>query len=186
MSPAAILVLAFGMSVDAFAAALSRGATAPRVRARDAVRAGAVFGLVETATPVIGWGLGALAASSIAAVDHWVAFILLGLVGAHSLAAALRRPDAAAPPARPRRWLLLATALGTSIDAMAVGVSLAVLGAEIWLIAPAIGLATFLMATGGMFAGRLLGSRAGRYAEGFAGLALIGLGTSILLEHLVG
>ncbi|MGG5889571.1 manganese efflux pump MntP family protein [Falsiroseomonas sp. HC035] len=183
MSPAAITVLALGMSVDAFAAALSRGATGRRIRLRDALRTGAVFGTVEMATPVIGWSAGMMAAGSIAAIDHWVAFILLGLVGLHCLWAALRRDPAAAPgPAS--AWMLLATAVGTSIDAMAVGVSLALLDANIWIVAPAIGAATFAMATGGMLAGRLLGSRIGRVAEALAGLALIALGSSILFEHL--
>lgn len=185
MSPAAIAILALGMSVDAFAAALSRGAAGPRVRVGDALRTGAVFGVVETATPVLGWSAGILAAGHVASIDHWVAFTLLGLVGLHCLFAALRRaPDA--PPRRASAWMLLALAVGTSIDAMAVGVSLAVLEVDIWVVAPAIGLATFIMATGGMMAGRLLGSRFGRGAEALAGLALIALGTSILLEHLAG
>ncbi|MGK7861594.1 manganese efflux pump MntP [Falsiroseomonas sp. E2-1-a4] len=185
MSPVAITILALGMSVDAFAAALSRGATGQRVHVGDALRTGAVFGAVETLTPVLGWSLGILAAGQVAAIDHWVAFTLLGLVGLHCLYAALRRaPDA---PPRPRSpWMLVAVAVGTSIDAMAVGVSLAVLEVDIWIVAPAIGLATFIMATGGMMAGRMLGSRFGRGAEALAGLALIALGTSILLEHLVG
>jgi putative Mn2+ efflux pump MntP len=183
MSPVAITILALGMSVDAFAAALSRGATVQRVRVGDALRTGAVFGVVETATPLLGWCIGILAAGYIAAIDHWVAFTLLGLVGLHCLYAALRR----APDALPRRnsaWMLVAVAVGTSIDAMAVGVSLAVLDVDIWIVAPAIGLATFIMATGGMMAGRMLGSRFGRGAEALAGLVLIALGTSILIEHL--
>ena len=183
MSPIAITILALGMSVDAFAAALSRGATVQRVRVGDALRTGAVFGVVETATPLLGWCIGILAAGYISAIDHWVAFTLLGLVGLHCLYAALRR-TADAPPRRNSVWMLVAIAVGTSIDAMAVGVSLAVLDVDIWIVAPAIGLATFIMATGGMMAGRVLGSRFGRGAEALAGLVLIALGTSILMEHL--
>ncbi|MBU8545858.1 MULTISPECIES: manganese efflux pump MntP [Roseomonadaceae] len=185
MTPAAITILALGMSVDAFAAALSRGATGQRVRVTEALRTGAVFGAVEMATPVIGWSAGLLAAGRIAEFDHWVAFVLLGLVGGHILLSALRRAPDAPAPAR-SGWMLLAIAFGTSIDAMAVGVSLAVLDVNIWLVAPAIGLATFIMATGGMLTGRLLSSRIGRVAELVAGVALIGLGTSILLQHLGG
>lgn len=185
MSPVAITVLALGMSVDAFAAALSRGATGHRVRVTEAVRTGAVFGAVETATPIIGWCAGLLAAGAIEAIDHWVAFLLLALVGGHILLSALRR-DEEAPPPRRSAWLLLATAIGTSIDAMAVGVSLALLDVNIWVVAPAIGLATFFMATGGMLFGRMLSSRIGRVAEMLAGVALIGLGTSILFQHLGG
>jgi putative Mn2+ efflux pump MntP len=183
MSPLSIAVLAFGMSVDAFAAALGRGAAGGRLRLGEAMRAGAVFGLVEAITPVLGWAAGLVAAGHVAAVDHWIAFGLLGLVGGRMLLAALRRaPDA---PAGGRSLAaLLLVAIGTSIDAMAVGVSLAFLDAPIWTIALAIGLATFCMATGGLLAGRLLGSRLGRLAEAAGGVLLILLGSAILVEHL--
>jgi putative Mn2+ efflux pump MntP len=116
-------------------------------------------------------------------VDHWVAFTLLGLVGGRMVLEATRR-DEAAPAAGRSLLVLVVTAVGTSVDAMAVGVSLAFLDAEIWVIAAAIGFATFCMATGGMLAGRLLGRRFGRLAEALGGLALIALGGAILLEHL--
>ncbi|MCQ4160946.1 manganese efflux pump MntP family protein [Roseomonas sp. GC11] len=183
MSPVSIAVLALGMSVDAFAAALGRGAGARRVRLGDALRTGLVFGVVEALTPVLGWAAGVMAAGAVQAVDHWIAFGLLGLVGGRMLAEALRRAPEAPAPAR-SAWMLLATALGTSLDAMAVGVSLAFLDAEIWVIALATGAATFCMATGGMLAGRLLGTRLGRAAEALGGIALILLGTAILHEHL--
>ncbi|WBV43197.1 manganese efflux pump MntP family protein [Pseudoroseomonas cervicalis] len=183
MSPVSIAVLALGMSVDAFAAAISRGAGARQVRLAEAMRTGLVFGSVEAVTPLIGWGAGMLAAGALAAVDHWIAFALLGLVGGRMLFEAARRPAEDAPAGR-SPWMLLATAVGTSIDAMAVGVSLAFLEAEIWVIAAAIGAATFCMATGGVLFGRLLGRRFGRVAEALAGIALILLGAAILHEHL--
>ena len=185
MTPIAIAILAISMSVDAFAAAIGRGASLERVRLGDAMRTGIVFGTIEAITPLIGWGAGLLAAGYITAVDHWVAFALLGLVGGRMLLEAFRREEEAVPSAR-SFWMLCVTALGTSIDAMAVGVSLAFLDVNIWLIAAAIGFATFCMATGGMLAGRLLGSRMGRIAEGIGGVALILLGCSILYEHLMG
>jgi putative Mn2+ efflux pump MntP len=149
----------------------------------DAMRTGFVFGAIEAITPVIGWAAGVLAAGFVAAVDHWVAFTLLGLVGGHMVLEATRR-DEAAPAAGRSLMVLVVTAVGTSVDAMAVGVSLAFLDAEIWVIAAAIGFATFCMATGGMLAARLLGHRFGRLAEALGGLALIALGGAILLEHL--
>lgn len=185
MTPIAIAILAVSMSVDAFAAAIGRGAALERVRLGEAMRTGAVFGLIEAITPLIGWGAGLLAAGYIAAVDHWVAFTLLGLVGGRMILEACRHEEAGAPAAR-AFWMLCVTALGTSIDAMAVGVSLAFLDVNIWAIAAAIGFATFCMATGGMLAGRLLGRRMGRIAEAIGGLALILLGCSILCEHLTG
>jgi putative Mn2+ efflux pump MntP len=98
------------------------------------------------------------------------------------------RRDVNAPIERPNGslFVLLATAIGTSIDAMAVGVSLAFLSVNIIVIALAIGAATTIMSTTGILAGRFLGARFGRYAEIVGGLALIGLGASILYEHLVG
>ncbi|MFC7553354.1 manganese efflux pump MntP family protein [Pseudoroseomonas wenyumeiae] len=125
-----------------------------------------------------------MAAGFVTAVDHWIAFVLLGLVGGRMLLEAMRRQEDEAPSGR-SFWVLVATAVGTSLDAMAVGVSLAFLEINIWVIAAAIGFATFCMATGGMLAGRLLGRRFGRWAEGLGGAALILLGSSILYEHLL-
>lgn len=185
MSPFSITVLAVSMSVDAFAVSVGRGAALGRPRLAEALRTGAVFGTVEAITPLIGWAAGLAASSLIEAVDHWVAFILLAGVGVHMLRAASRtpEPEAETPPGR-SFGLLLATAIGTSIDAMAVGVSLALLDVDIVVVALAIGLATFLMSSGGMLVGRLVGARLGRIAEACAGLALIGLGLSILHAHL--
>ena len=184
MSPASIAVLAFGMSVDAFAAALARGASGRRVHLGHALRTGMVFGLVEAATPVIGWAAGILAAGYIAAVDHWVAFGLLGLVGGRMILGAVRGHGDGGEAGGRSPLMLVCTALGTSIDAMVVGVSLAFLQIDIWLIAAATGLATFCMATGGMLAGRMLGARFGRWAEAAGGAALVVLGAAILYEHL--
>jgi len=185
MSPFAVAVLAVSMSVDAFAVSIGRGAAIGRPRMSEALRTGAVFGVVEAVTPVIGWAAGVAAAEFVAAVDHWIAFALLAGVGLHMLRAALRHRAAdAAPPARRSLGVLVATAVGTSIDAMAVGVSLAFLDADIAVIALAIGLATFVMSSGGMLVGRLLGERFGRASELVAGVALCILGTTILWEHL--
>lgn len=186
MTPATTIALAFGMSVDAFAAAIGKGAALGRPRFTDALRAGVIFGSVEAITPVIGWAAGLAFSSLVAAVDHWLAFLILAAVGGRMLAEALRRGnEEQAPPRGGRHGLLvlLATAIGTSLDAMAVGVSLAFMDANITIAALAIGLATALMATLGMMLGRWLGGRFGRIAEALGGIALMALGTKILLEH---
>jgi putative Mn2+ efflux pump MntP len=184
VTPTATLVLAFGMSVDAFAAAIGKGAALHRPRWSEALRTGLIFGAVETLTPILGWALGLAAASYVDAVDHWLAFVILGAVGGRMMLGALRTPRPVEErPQRHALWLLLATALGTSIDAAAVGVTLAFIGADIARTALAIGAATFLMATTGMLIGRYLGVRMGRVAEGLGGLGLILLGTKILAEH---
>lgn len=185
MSPFAIAALALSMSVDAFVVSVGRGAALGRPRYSEALRTGAVFGLVEAITPVIGWAAGVAATSLVAAVDHWIAFTLLAGVGLHMMWAALRRREDAAPP-RASLAVLIATAVGTSLDAMAVGVSLAFFDVNIVVIALAIGLATFVMSSGGMLMGRLISERCGRVAEVLAGATLIGIGISILASHLHG
>ncbi len=186
MSFFAIIVLAFSMSMDAFAVSVGRGAAMGRPRLSETIRTGVVFGVVEAITPVIGWGAGVAAANFVSAVDHWIAFSLLAAVGANMLHAAIRnRPEEKEVRPTMSFAVLMATAIGTSLDAMAVGVSLAFLQVNILVIATAIGAATFLMSSGGMLVGRLIGERFGRIAEGVAGVALIGLGGSILYEHLL-
>lgn len=185
MSPFAIALLAVGMSVDALIASIGRGAALGRPSFAEAARTGAVFGVVEAITPLIGWAAGVVASQYVQAIDHWIAFGLLGAVGARMFLHALKRSAESPPVSSSRSFgVLIATAVGTSLDAMAVGVSLAFLQANILVIALSIGLATALMSTGGMLAGRLLGARFGRYAEMVGGLLLVGLGASILFEHL--
>ena len=185
MTPGAIAVLSLSMSTDAFAAAVGRGAShRPTVPA--AVKAGLVFGVIEAITPLIGWGLGIIAAGLVERIDHWIAFTLLLIVGGKMIweGAKPRDGDEDAAPRRSGPWALIATAIGTSIDAAAVGVGLAFIGANIWVIAASIGFTTFVLTTIGMLIGKAVGTRFGKTAEIIGGVALIGLGTAILLEHL--
>lgn len=184
MSPISIGILAIGMSVDAMIASLGRGAAQGRPNLRRALGTGVVFGVVEMITPLIGWCLGIVASQYVQAFDHWIAFGLLGAVGAHMAWNALSRHPEEEAPASTTMLALIVTAIGTSLDAMAVGVSLAFLDVNIVVIAIAIGTATMVMSTTGMLVGRMLGAKFGRYAEVFGGLALISLGALILHEHL--
>jgi len=185
MSPVSIAVLAVGMSVDALLASIGRGASAQRPRFVEALRTGLVFGVVEAITPLIGWAAGIAASQYVAQVDHWIAFGLLGLVGGRMVLHSLKPAEEREAAAQGRSWwLLLATAIGTSLDAMAVGVSLAFLDVNIIVIACAIGFATFVMSTGGMLAGNMIGAAFGRWAERIGGFALVCLGASILFTHL--
>lgn len=184
MTPGAVLILSLSMSTDAFAAAVGRGA-AHRPTLPQALRAGLVFGAVEAVTPVIGWSLGLIAAGFIQQIDHWIAFFLLAAVGLHMTWHGVQT-NGEAPAPEPRRGLLalIAVAVGTSIDAAAVGVGLAFIDADIWIIAACIGLTTFVMTTIGMRIGNALGARIGKRAEVLGGLALIGIGAFILAEHM--
>lgn len=190
MSPTAIFLLSISMSTDAFAAAVGRGA-AQRPDFAACVRGGIVFGLVEAITPVIGWSLGIIAADMVERFDHWIAFGLLVTVGSHMVWEASRRDgDDTATDLKPRsrarkagKTALIATAVGTSIDAGAIGVSLAFIGVNIWIIAAAIGFTTFVCATMGLIIGKFVGERFGSMVEILGGILLIGIGSWILAEH---
>ena len=186
MSFYALLILAFGMSMDAFAASIGKGAALYRPPLREALRTGIIFGVVEAITPVIGWGIGLAASQYVLRWDHWIAFALLMLLGVRMVAEGMKK-DGQEPINAPRRhgfWLLVTTAIATSLDAMAVGVGLAFLEVNIVTTALLIGLATTIMATTGMLLGRFLGAAMGKWAEVMGGIVLIGIGCSILLEHL--
>ena len=182
------ILLALGMSVDAFAAALARGAGSLHYTWRQTVKTALIFGIVETITPLIGWLAGSMAQKFIAEYDHWLAFGLLLALGLKMIWGALHDGDetAAADGNRTDVTLLLTviTAIATSIDSMVVGVGLAFLDANIWLTALAIGSSTTIMAAIGLRLGRLLGQKIGSRAEMAGGVVLIGIGTFILLEHL--
>ena len=178
------------MSADAFAAAIGRGAV-HRPSLPQALKAGLIFGVIEALTPIIGFGLGVAAASMIEAIDHWIAFGLLGAVGAKMIWEATKKDDetpadtgAGEKAARRGLLALIATAVGTSIDAGAIGVGLAFLDENIWIIAAAIGFTTFALATLGLLIGKAVGTRFGKIVELLGGVALIALGLKILLEHI--
>lgn len=183
------ILLALGMSVDAFAAALARGAGSLHYTWRQTVKTALIFGIVETITPLIGWLVGSMTQKFIAEYDHWLAFGLLLALGLKMIWGALHDDGdeaAAADKNRTDTTLLLTviTAIATSIDSMVVGVGLAFLDANIWLTALAIGTSTTIMAAIGLRLGRLLGQKIGSRAEMAGGVVLIGIGTFILLEHL--
>lgn len=189
MSPLSITVLAFSMSADACAAAMARGAsTKPSLL--QAAKGGLVFGFIETVTPLLGWALGLAASAYITAVDHWIAFGLLGFVGGKMAVEAGRRlaehnlPDTT-EVSRDQRGMfaLVLTAFATSIDAAAVGVTLAFVDVNIVLVALAIGLTTFTLATGGLMIGRLVGVKFGPVVELVGGVGLMAIGTGILFDH---
>jgi putative Mn2+ efflux pump MntP len=186
MNFASTALLAVAMSTDAFAAAVGKGTALQKPRWSEALRTGAIFGVIEAITPLIGWALGLAAADYVKAWDHWIAFVLLLMLGGRMLWAAVRKPDEVQieKPSSHGFWLLVVTGFATSIDAMAVGVGLAFLDVNILPVAIAIGFATFAMVTIGVMVGRVLGNLAGRWAEAIGGLLLIGIGSMILYEHL--
>lgn len=188
MNISATILLAFGMSMDAFAASIGKGATLHKPKFSEAVRTGLIFGAIETLTPLVGWGLGMLASQFILEWNHWIAFILLVFLGGRMIAEGFRgdSDEACEAPHRHGFWLLVTTAFATSLDAMAVGVGLAFLQVSIVTTALAIGCATFIMSTLGMMVGRFIGPLLGKRAEILGGIVLIGIGSEILWSHFAG
>ncbi|HBQ1984239.1 manganese efflux pump MntP [Klebsiella pneumoniae] len=188
MNLSATILLAFGMSMDAFAASIGKGATLHKPKFSEAVRTGLIFGAIETLTPLVGWGLGMLASQFILEWNHWIAFILLVFLGGRMIVEGFRgdSDEACEAPHRHGFWLLVTTAFATSLDAMAVGVGLAFLQVSIVTTALAIGCATFIMSTLGMMLGRFIGPLLGKRAEILGGIVLIGIGSEILWSHFAG
>lgn len=183
MSVISNTIIAFSLSADAFAAAIGKGLALRKPTLLQAVRIGLIFGVVETITPIIGWLLGTLASDWIEAVDHWIAFGILMMIGAKMMQEGFAKEEKERKESH-NIGVLVLTAFGTSIDAMAIGATMAFLNVNIWIMSLMIGSATFLMATIGILAGHRIGTRAGRTAEVLGGLCLMAIGTKILLEHL--
>ncbi|HCN97984.1 MAG TPA: manganese efflux pump MntP [Leclercia sp.] len=187
MNLSATLLLAFGMSMDAFAASMGKGATLHKPKFSEALRTGLIFGAIETLTPLIGWGLGMLASQFVLEWNHWIAFILLTFLGGRMVIEGIRNDvDEDEPVHRHGFWLLVTTAIATSLDAMAVGVGLAFLQVNIIATALAIGCATLIMSTLGMMIGRFIGPLLGKRAEILGGIVLIGIGAQIMWSHFAG
>lgn len=188
MNVAATIAIALAMSTDAFAVAIGKGAALEKPHLREALRTGLIFGVIEGLTPLIGWGLGQVAAPYVAAWDHWIAFVLLSILGARMVYAGLSAQDEeeASKPSTHSFWLLAITGFATSIDAMIVGVGLAFMDANIAITAAAIGFSTFVMVTLGVMLGRGLGAIVGKRAELIGGVVLFAIGCLILYEHTMG
>jgi manganese efflux pump family protein len=175
--------IAFGLAMDAFAVSVAAGIQVAKLNAGHVLRLSLSFGLFQFFMPVLGWLAGRGLSRWVEAVDHWVAFGLLVAIGGKMLWESFRPSDG--PAKDPTRgWMLLTLAIATSIDALAVGLSLAFLDVSIWMPSIVIGIvAAVLSALGAMFGSRL-GRRFGVWAERFGGLVLIAIGVKILVDHL--
>jgi len=183
VSPLEILLVALGLAMDAAAVCLAAGACWPAPNRLGALRLALSFGFFQFAMPVLGWFVGSRFAGLIDAFDHWLAFALLGFVGARMIRSGLgRAPEC--PPDPSRGLILLSLSLATSIDALAVGLSLAFLGTRIWQPAAAIGVVTALLSFSAFHLGRRLGLALGRRMETAGGIVLIAIGLRILWTHL--
>jgi putative Mn2+ efflux pump MntP len=179
-----LFLVALGLSMDAFAVALGAGASGRVPGVRAAFRISFHFGLFQFLMPVAGWMLAVSLRPLLEAVDHWVAFALLWMVGLHMVHDGFGRGGGTKPPADPSRGVpLIALSVATSIDALAVGVSLAFLGELILWQSVAIGAVTGTLSLLGVRMGARLGARFGERMEIVGGLILLGIGVQIVLSH---
>lgn len=177
-----LLFLAVGLAMDAFAVSVCKGLSAKEYRLRHSLTAGAYFGGFQALMPLLGWLLGSQFESVIKSVDHWIAFGLLGLIGANMVREAFGKAEEVNASFSPKAMLPLAVA--TSIDALAVGVTFAFLDVNIWLAVTLIGGVAFAISAAGVKVGNVFGARFQSKAELAGGIILILLGVKILIEHL--
>ena len=183
-----LLLLALGVSMDAFAVSICKGLAMKKATLKEGAICGAWFGGFQAMMPLIGFFLGALFAEAIQAIDHWVAFVLLAFIGANMLKEAFGK-EAECCECDNNADLSVKTmfiiAVATSIDALAVGISLAMAGnVNIVAAVALIGAFTFVMSAIGVKVGNVFGSKFEKKAQMAGGFILILLGTKILLEHL--
>ena len=179
-----LFLVALSLSMDAFAVSLCKGLSVGRPTPGQCLTCGAWFGGFQALMPLIGFLLGVRFQGVISSVDHWVAFVLLGLIGANMVREALGGDEEHVDSSfGPRAMLPLAVA--TSIDALAVGVTFAFLRVEIALAVAHIGVTTLVLSTIGVKVGSVFGDRFQSKAELAGGVILILMGTKILLEHTV-
>jgi putative Mn2+ efflux pump MntP len=181
-----ILAVAVGLAMDAFAVSLAASVKLQPVSRRQIFRFAWHFGLFQALMPVLGWLAGRSILDVVGAFDHWIAFGLLGFIGGRAIVSALRGEESDDVSDPTRGLSLVMYSVATSIDALAVGLSLGVMGVAIWVPAAVIGVVTAVLTTIGMLVGSRLGARFGRRVEVVGGLVLIGIGVKILVEHLGG
>ena len=178
-------VLALSLSADAYAVSISKGLTLQKPKLSDALKMAAIFGVIEALTPFAGWFVGRFASGFIENIDHWIAFIILSTIGVKFIYESFKSDKPISDNAKKNNLGVTAlTALATSIDAFAVGLSWAFVKYNILITAIFIGIATFTMVTLGLMIARRLGSNMGRYAERIGGLTLILIGVKIVLDHM--
>lgn len=179
-----ILLLAIGVSMDAFAVSIGKGLSVKHVNLRQVLSVGLWFGGFQALMPVIGYYLGISFADLVEKVDHWIAFGLLALIGINMIREAVKKGEDKPSDASFAFRTMLLLAIATSIDALALGVSFAFLKTPLWPTVFIIGITTFIFSALGLLIGKRVGGHFHKSAEIFGGLILVALGLKILIEHL--
>ena len=183
MSLAELFVIAVGLSMDAFAVSVCKGLAMPKMNWKGALLVGLYFGGFQAAMPLFGYFLGSSFSLAIRAYDHWVAFILLSVIGANMVKESFSKEDEC-PDADLDIKNMVLLAIATSIDALAVGVTFAFLTVDIVPAVSFIGVITFCLSAVGVAIGHRFGARYKSRAELAGGIVLVLMGCKILLEHL--
>lgn len=192
MTLVALLILAVGLAADAFAVSLVQGVRMKEIRLGHLLAVAGAFGLFQGLMPLIGWVVGAQVGVFIVAFDHWIVFGLLAVIGLKMVKDAVwpgtdDGPELESADQSRLDWRgLFVLSIATSIDALAVGLSLALIDVNILGASAVIAVVTFVISIIGVFIGHRFGLRFRRWAELAGGLVLIGIGVNVLLEHLLG
>jgi putative Mn2+ efflux pump MntP len=181
-----LLLLACALSMDAFAVAIVAGLALKPMSWRHVTRLSLSFGLFQGVMPILGWLAGTAVHKQISAIDHWIAFGLLAVVGGKMLWESFQTHEDEKPVKKDPTagWSLLVLSVATSIDALAVGLSLAMVESPILLPSAVIAIVCAAFTALGMLLGRRIGKWWGQHVETLGGLILIGIGIKILLDHL--
>lgn len=187
MSFIELLLISVSLAMDAFAVSVSNGLVLPNVKKRNAVTFGLYFGLFQFFMPLIGYFLGNKLTKYIQQFDHWIAFILLGIIGFNMIKESFSEDEDDMPKEKEilkvKNMTMLAIA--TSIDALAVGVTFAFIGnMNILFACSVIGIVAFILSYAGLMIGKKIGPYFKTYAERIGGLVLIGMGIKILIQHI--
>lgn len=177
-----LFILAIGLSMDAFAVSICKGLSLGTIRLKHMCIAGIWFGGFQALMPLVGYCLGSFLAEMIAEYDHWIAFILLAIIGINMIKESFGKEEEL--DASMTAGSMLVLAIATSIDALAVGISFAFLKVSILYAVTFIGIVTFICSAIGIKIGSIFGAKNKSKAELFGGIVLILIGTKILLEHM--
>ena len=184
MSIIEIALIGVGLAMDAFAVSICKGLAMRRMNYKKAIIIAAFFGVFQALMPALGYVLGTTFANKIAAIDHWIAFILLALIGANMIKEALSDDDDECQDDSLRLGDLIMLSIATSIDALAVGMTFAFCNVSLLLSVSMIGIITFIICVIGVKVGNVFGEKYKSKAELAGGLILIVMGAKILIDHL--
>lgn len=178
-----LIILSIGLAMDAFAVAICKGLSMKKMQWKNAIIIGLYFGIFQALMPVIGYLLGINFQNKIANIDHWIAFILLGIIGINMIKESISKENNISTDSIKFKDMII-LAIATSIDALAVGITFAFLKVNIIIAIILIGCITFIISVIGVKVGNIFGNKYEKKAEFAGGLILIFLGIKILLEHL--